>query len=171
VIPDVIASATFLSKQHQRKKLNAAALQALETRIHEKTSEEERVFASPREFFQGFWDFLLSLIVLLFLFELDQHYFFHPLRRPSVYRETFYEFMVLTFTAMPYFVALAVRASTVPKYEQENGCTGCIIDQTDIIICGIINGVLVLPIMGVFYKVRAFNIPDPLHSVRDMAIG
>ena len=165
-----MASYVFLSKQYQRHALNAATLQALEKRVEERTAQQERRCATPKEFWEGFWDFNLAFVSLAFV-DVNKKYYFHPVRKPSVLRESFYEFMAVLLVSLPFFIALGIRISAVPHFSPDNGCTGCIVQWPDVLIVCLILVTLMLPTICLIYKVQKFNIPDPLMSIIDTLRG
>lgn len=171
MISDSVASAVFLAKQYQRQLLNAKTLQVIEQRVQDKGQRQERKCATPLEFFEGLWDFQLAIITLVFFVDLDKKYFFHAVRKPSVFRETAYEMLSVGVFSLPFFIALTIRIAVTPHYQPQNGCTGCIVMWQDVLINCFLVFALLIPVAGITYKVRRFNIPDPLLSVVDMYRG
>jgi hypothetical protein len=166
-----VASGVFLAKQYQRQLLNANTLQALETRVQERAHDREKRCATPAEFFQGLWDFHLSLFTLIFYVDLDQRHYFHRIRKVSVFRETVYQLIAVLIFFIPFGIAGIVRGLTTPRYMIANGCTGCVVDLTDVVIVCVLIASLSLPLLSLRYKVETFNIPDPLMSLLDMQRG
>ena len=163
-----IAGAVFLAKQFQRQKLTAGTIQALEKKLQEKEFREERRYATIREFFEGLWDFVLGLIELISFVTIDSKYYFHQIRKPSIYRETFYELLVILLLSLSFIIALLIRISTTPHYQPQNGCTGCIVQWEDVVIVLVFMATLFLPLASLTFKVRKFNIPDPLRFLADI---
>jgi len=167
VIPDIISASAFLAKQYQRHMMNASTLQALEKRVKERADQDERTFSTVTEYLQGLWDFFLGITALAWAFTIDKRLWYHPVRKPSLLRETSYELITVMITAVPFIVALILRLELVPRNRIENKCTGCIIEWQDILITSVLVMILMLPAAVLVYKVKSLNIPDPLFSLLD----
>jgi hypothetical protein len=167
VVPDIIAAVLFASKQYQRKKLNAATLQAMQNVI--KNSKEEASRATVAEFFQGFWDMMVEILEVTSVFPMKKSYYYHNSKRSiSTLRQSSYEMILIATYSLAYIVPFLIRVNTNAYLSPDNSCTGCIVQWQDIIIVNSQAVVISVSLATVYYRVGKYDIPDPLMYIDDL---
>jgi hypothetical protein len=169
IIPDGIAATVFASKQYQRKKLNAATLQAIQNRM-KNSADNERHHATVAEYFQGFWDMLIEIFEVSFLLKVDSKLYYHrSKRRVSTARQSSYEIILIVLYSLFFCILpLIIRVSTAEFLFSSNGCTGCVIAWEDLVIVNTLSTLVLMPLGAIFYIAGKYDIPDPLMYIIDV---